>query len=82
MHQSDEAMSWSRRFKTCWLPRSPVIVRTGGSHQGAGPTVSLEASNQLSNNHPRQRHTPMDVSGSHAAAHKQDTKARTVDSIP
>jgi hypothetical protein len=49
-----------------------------GSAAGLSPNVS----NQLSNNRPRRRHTPVDVSGPYAAAHEQNAKARALDNVP
>jgi hypothetical protein len=47
-----------------------------------GQLIQPKPSNQLSNNRPRQRHTPVDVSGPCIAVHGKKAKARAADCIP
>jgi hypothetical protein len=47
-----------------------------------GQLIKPKPSNQLSNNCPRQRHTPVDVSGPCIAVNGKNAKARAADCIP
>jgi hypothetical protein len=59
--------------------RSAQAVRQSGNCLRA---VNPDVSNQPSNNGPRRRRTPVDVSGPYTVAQGKDTKARTVDEVP
>ncbi len=76
---------WPYSIRCCpsrrsWIG-SPVASPARISHPRAAMSV-LMASNQLSNDRLRRRHTPVDVSGLFTTVQKKDAKANTVDSIP
>jgi hypothetical protein len=76
---------WSSAFTRWWCHSTTRYILTGygrGSGRVLHGTRVLPVSNQMSNNRPRQWHTPVDASGPDGAAHEQDTKARAADCIP
>ena len=64
-----------RRPAACEAVFARTCIRQEALGRNSGGRLEIGVSNQPSNNRPRQRHTPVDVSGPCIAAQEQDAKA-------